>query len=800
MLRNYLKVTVRNLARHKGYSLISIFGLSMGMAVCILIFQYVYGEFSFDRYHENKDVIFRVNSTRLQESGERNPSALTPYRMAPVLAEQFPEIERITRFRNLPVIVKRGEHLFSESLLLSDPDALSMFSFEMLAGNPGAALPDKHSIILSEAAAEKYFGREDPMGQTLAIASKSKGSLGDFVVTGVVADLPVNSTIRFDFMVSMELIVDALPTFFLESWGARTTRTYVQLKEGASATALQQKIPAALEPHLPDDSPHLHNYEFYLQPLTDIHFDARFASLYESVNNPVYLLILGAIGLVILLMACINYSSLAIGRSSTRLREVGTRKLFGAVRRDLVNQFLGEALVLCFVALLLAVVLAELFLPVFNSLAQASLTAGAIVNWSTLGGLAALLLVVSLLCGGMPAVYSARFNPIDIFRGSLKLGSGGVYTRSLLVIQFALSILFVTCVLLMSQQLNYMKSCNLGFNGEQVAVLKIGGSRGPQIVQQLRTETQSFGQVQSISGTSESIGREDTYGYIGLEAEGVKVDAYVFGVDEQYLNTFEIPLVEGRNFSGEFPSDSTRSLIVNEAFVSSCGWESGLGKQVKVGFPGMENHAATIIGVVKDYHFQSLHAKIEPAVLHMSPFFKPSFAAVRIGADDLPGTVGLLRDKWASVAPEVPFEYFFLDQDFDRQYRAEEKWSEIIGLAALFAIGIAFLGLMGVTTLVLSRRTKEIGIRRVLGATVAAIVRLVGREFVYAVLVANLLAWPIAYYAMNRWLQGFAYRIDMPWPFFALSGALALAVAMTGVAVLSIRAAMANPINSLRQE
>ena len=800
MLRNYLKVALRNLNRHKGYSFISIVCLSMGMAACILIFQYLYSEWSFDRYHEKKDAIYRIGLTRIAESGERDPSALTPYRLALVLAEQIPEIEHITRFRNMSAVVKRDNHLYSEHLLLAEPDALAMFSFDMVAGDPATALSGKHSIVISESAAAKYFGSEDPLGQMLSITTKSAGSLGEFTITGVTADLPRSSTIKFDFLASMVLTEEVLPAMFLDSWGARTTRTYVQLKDGVSATAFEEKIPLALMPYLTEDGPSLDNYEFYLQPLTNVHFDPRFYSRFEVVNNPIYLIILAAIGVVILLMACINYSSLAVGRSSTRLREIGTRKLFGAVRRDLVNQFVGEAAVLCSISLVFAVVLAELFLPVFNGLAQASLTPGMILNGSTLVGLGGLLIVVSLLCGGIPAIYSARFNPIDVFRGFLKLGSGGLYTRSLLVVQFSLSILFVICVLMMSQQLNFMKARDLGFNSEQVVVLKIGGSRGPQIVRQLRSETQSDERVRTISGTSELVGREDTYGYIGLDAEGENVDAYIFKVDEEYLATLEIPLIDGRNFSAEFPSDSVSSLIVNEAFVRKRGWESAIGRQIRVGYPGLENDVGTVVGVVKDYHLLSLHANIEPAVLHMSPYFKPSYAAVRISGADVSGTLDMLRRTWASVAPEAPFEYFFLDQDFDQQYRSEERWSQIVGLAALFAILIAFLGLVGVTTLVLGRRTREIGIRRVLGATAASIVRLVGREFAYIVLAANLLAWPIAYYIMNRWLEGFAYRIDMPWVFFIAAGVLALIVAMAGVSVLSIKTATGRAIDSLKYE
>ncbi len=803
MFRNNLKVALRNLLRHKSYACINIIGLAVGLAICILIFQYVYVEMSYDKFHENGKNLYRFQISKRDDAGEWNHYSLSPIPLGPVLKEQFPEIQNFTRLMNRNTIVKANNNKFNETLLFTDPDFFSLFSFDLLRGNRVNALSDKYSAVISTTAAKKYFGTIDVLGKTFSI--RRGGEFHDFTVSAVCRDVPHNSTIQFDILLPSATLLDNMDANFRDSWGAMTTRTYIRLADGSDPALLESKFPTLFRSHLRDRygdeaDKILESFSFNLQPLAAIHLNPQISNTYEPVNNPVYLHILMAIGAFILILACINVINLALGQAATRFREMGTRRILGAGRMGLIKQFLGESLILSFISLALALVLAEISLPIFNRLAATNLSIAFFSNAVFLPALIGLAILVALVAGGYPALYLTRFRPAEIVRGAAKVGGPSLFTRALVVLQFSLSIFFIICTLMMSRQLDYMKDKNLGFDQDHVVMMPIKSGNGAQILELMKNELSSHRSIKSLTGCRESLGRISDYGFIDTKAGSVEDGSYIFRIDENYLKTMGIKLVEGRNFSTDFPADSTHSIIVNQAFVNKFGIESPLGEKVEAHFGGLEDNTGEIIGVVEDFNFLSLHTDIEPALLHISPKHRIGYIAAKVEPENLSATLGTLRTAWIKVAPDLPFEYYFLDDDFNRQYQAEERWSAIFGYSSFFAILIASLGLLGITALALSRRTKEIGIRKVLGATVTGLVRLVTKEFLLLVLIANLLAWPAAFYAMRTWMQSFAYKSKLGPEIFLFSAFLALAIAFITASYQAIKAALANPVDSLRQE
>ncbi len=488
MLKNYLKVAVRNFLRHKIYSLINLAGLAVSMAMCLLIYQYVTNELHFDSFHENRGSIYRVVPSIQDESGEWENYAMSPMPLAPILAEDYPAIQRFTRFTNTAqAVVKVGAHCFSERLLYADPDMLSMFSFPLIHGESRTALRDKSSIVITEAMATKYFGDTDAVGQVVSI--KLGGEFREFAVTGIAENIPDNSTISFDFLLPYEVIVELWGPPFTTSWGAMVTRTYVQLVDGAGPDVLEDKLPQFLKNRASLPEERLAGIRVWLQPLNDIHLNPAVQNSYEPTTNPMYLFILSGIALMLLFVACFNLTNISIGLSSIRLKEVGVRKVLGAPRMRLIRQFFIESIFLSVLALGAAIALAELVLPVFNSLANAHLASGQLLDWVTLPAMLLLMLLVAALSGAYPALYLSRLNPSHILKGSLQIGGANLFTRSLIVIQFAVSIFFIICTLYMSRQMDYVRSANLGFNDDHVLVLPVSSRGGDEIQQRLSNMT-----------------------------------------------------------------------------------------------------------------------------------------------------------------------------------------------------------------------------------------------------------------------------------------------------------------------
>ncbi len=813
MFKSYLKIALRHVLKYKTYSFINIFGLAVGVACCILVFLFVQHEMSYDKFHEHADRLYRVNLLTKTPAGSMKIGGGQPLPLAPTLKATFPEIRFATRFAQSNAVVRTSpENATKEQVLFADGDFFKTFSFPLLHGSAEAALADKKSIVLSEAMAQKYFGIEAPLGQTLTL--NFGGGDEDFTVAGVARKIPGNSSITFDFLLRYENAPNYkdLETSWT-SWGAVT---FVQLAANVQPAKLQAKF-RAFEKNYYQDMINTWQIlgwiakeegalQLSLQPLATIYLTPGVESLFPT-SNPAYSYILSGVGLIVLLIACINFTTLAIGRAASRTLEVGMRKTMGATRGRLLRQFWGEGLLFSLLALFMGIALAEFFLPAFNSLANKTLAIHYPGNWPIYGVMASLVFFVAFVAGGYPAVFLSGFQPIAILKNRLSLGSKHRLSQVLVVVQFSLSVLLIICAMIMSGQLRHLKTQNPGFNEEQVVVIPTNarGEEGEQMLERYRQRLRGYSSIVGLTGNSNGFNKERSWQSFGTK-DGANWQVNIMRVDKDFVKTTGMEIVQGRDFSPEMTSDVTEAVLVNEALVAAFGWNDparsgqkfsdfSLGKWND---PVMKEPA--IIGVVRDFNYASLHEKVKPLVLYLAPEKAIKYIFVRLASGDFASSLELLRNAWREAAQGKPFDYYFLDEDFDRQYRAEERWAQIVSYATLFAIVIACVGLFGLSALAVTKRTKEIGIRKVLGASVAGVVSLLAGDFLKLVALANIIAWPIAWYAMNQWLQNFAYRIDIGWWMFALAGGLALLIAFVTVSTQAIKAALANPIDSLRYE
>ncbi len=808
MFKNYLKIAIRNIFKQKLYSFINIFGLSLGVGCCILIYTFIQHEMSYDEFHQNHKQIYRVITTTKAPDGETDSHALQPVPMGAALKHEIPEVKNAVRFLERSAVFNHKGQTIAERVTFADPAVLQVFTLPLVFGDSETALEAPNSVVLAGPIAKKYFGDENPLGQSLSI--KMQDETHSYLVTGVLQDIPDNSSITFDILMPFE----KYPFYdrYADNWNSSRTNTYVQLTKTATASELNRKFPPFVKKHLGariaegqnegslsmDDDAWLIQF----QPLKDVHLDTKIEHGMEPTSNPSYSVILGGIALLVLLIACINFMTLAIGRSANRASEVGMRKVMGAVRGQLMWQFLGEAIIMSVLALCIGIAFAELFLPIFNGLAQKSLAIEYGTNWTAL---LALMLVVGLIAGSYPAVVLSRFQPIEIFKNKVKLGSKNFFTHSLVVLQFTLSIFLMVCTFIMSNQLKYMSSKNLGYNKDQVVVLKTftawGSGEGKKLLEIMRNKLISHGDVLNVSGTSFSFARGTNQE--GWQSAEVLREAYIYRVDENYLKTLGLKVAAGRDFSPQFPSDPTNSVIVNETLVENFGLvspELAVGKKLGGYDDGNGLVDPTIIGVLKDFHFTSLRNEITPAFLHINKSWPIWNILVKISPGNIPGSLETLKQIWLEIAPGKPFEYTFMDEDIAAQYASEQRWNKIVSYSTFLAILIACLGLFGLAAILSIRRTKEIGIRKVLGASIAKIVGLVSKQFLVLVALACLVSFPLAFMIMKKWLNSFVYRIEIEPVLFLLTGLLSILVAFLTVFYQSMKAALANPVEALRCE
>jgi putative ABC transport system permease protein len=796
MFKNYLKIALRNLRKQKLYSFINVFGLAVGIAFCALLFLYVQDELTFDDFHEKKDRIFRVYSISYEPDGSVRSTGgvYHPFLLGPALEADLPEIQRFVRLDDNPNFVRAGGEAFEENVLYADSTFFEVFTFPLQQGDPGTALNGLTSAVISIDAAHKYFGTADAVGKTLSIRLEDR--FEDFTVTGVAENVPSNSSIRFDVVIPFANRVTSDLTDCATRWTCSFLFTYVELVPGASVQALETKMPEFWGKYHPDRDANLSEQglsSYGFQPIQDVHLNPDFPHGLVAPSRPLYSYILAAIGMGVLLIACINFTTLAIGRSASRGKEIGVRKVVGANRAQLMRQFWGEALLLCLLGLLAGLVLAEAILPAFNTLTGKSLQLDYTGSWATIAALPVILLVTGLVAGSYPALVLSSFKPVDVLKNRLKLSGSNVLTRSMVVLQFALVIFLVMGTLIMLRQLDYVRSKDLGFTREQVVVVPLNGVSGQAALSYFRNELGERPEILGVTGASYSFGPSRGYAISGWTHEGVQHQYFRYDIESAFPTVMGLELLSGRNFNPELASDSSQAIIVNEAFVREVGMDDPIGRAVP-GFPG----EPAIIGVVRDFHFEPLHEQVKPAVLRLGRDL--NYILVRVAPHDVPASLGLLQTAWQEVAPGLPFDYAFLDDDLNRFYESEQRWSRIIGYSAFFAILIACLGMFGLAALAVASRTKEIGVRRVLGASVHSLIVLLSAPFAGLVLIAIVLAAPAAYFAARTWLDNFSYRIEIGPGIFLLAGGLALAVALFTVSYQAIKAALADPVKSLRYE
>lgn len=804
MIYNYVKIALRNLLKHPLYSAINIGGLAVGLACTLLIILYVQDELSFDGFYADAERIYRVVEERQTPDGVKRYFANTMGTIAPALLAEFPEVLAAVRIRDRGglgrVAVGYGEYsAYVGDHLMVEPSFFNVFDFKLLQGNAETALSDPRSIVLTERSANQYFGSENPIGKIL-----KTDRFGDLKVTGIVQNPPKNSHLDFNMLFPFA-IVESIEGWkrFINSWDSDGFITYVKMKENISVDEFNAKLLALVEQRRTEQKQQARIPS--LQTLTNIHFGSAHieADNNSSKGEIAYLYVFSAVGLFVLAIASINYMNLATARSMKRAKEVGMRKVAGAGKGQLVWQFLSESILFSLLSFVIAAIIVELVLPSFNAMANKALVLGLTANLLLVLGLFVLVICVGIVSGSYPALYLSQLNPAVAFRGESRVGTRASFLRkSLVVVQFSLSIIMIIATFVVSNQLDFIRTKNLGFNQDQLVVIDINSGNTRRNFVSIKNEIGAIPAVKSVSVSSRVPGEWKNISRINAVPEGSpETDVrsmYFMAIDEQFLDTFEISLAEGRNLSSEMGTDTT-AVIINETAAKMLGWDSVLGKELRV---PSENFTARVVGVVKDFHFQSLHEVINPLVLgHWNnPVTVIDYFTCRVNTASIQQTLLRLRQIHEKFDQETPFEFNFLDERLSDFYLQDQRVGTIFRIAASLTIVIASLGLLGLAAFAAEIRTKEIGVRKVLGASAAGIVRLLSMDFIKLVLIANLIAWPVAYYAMHQWLQDFAYRIELTLWVFALAGGAALLIALLTVSFQAVKAATANPVEALRHE
>lgn len=803
MFKNYIKVAFRNLIKHKFYSVINIAGLAIGIAACLLMLLYVQDELSYDKFHDNSPHIYRLNG-HLNMGNSVSSTATVSWPVTPALMADFPEIIAAAKiynphgWGNTPMISYEDQRYLEEEFLFADASILDIFTFEFLLGNPETALKSPNHVIISESTARKYFGDVLPMGQSIRYNNGT-----DFEVAGVVRDLPSNSHMKFDFIASFEGMRAMWNNWqgFDNNWAWVAAWSYLLLPNETTANRLAEQLPAFVQRHYPS-SLQEGGVSLSLQAMEDIHLHSHLELEFEPNNNMAYIYVFSAIAGLILLIACINFMNLATARSAGRAREVGMRKVLGAYRWTLMKQFLGEALLLSFVSMITAVLLIELALPWFNQLTGKALQVNYFDNALVLGGLFVLGLLVGIMSGSYPAFFLSAFRPVEVLKGALSRGAGSSRLREILVTsQFVISIALLICIGVIYNQLDYLKNKDLGFDKEQIVLFNMYGGIWNQFVP-FKNELMKSPAIHGVTAVGGSVPGSENSVENAYIVEGISRDQHqwlgTMRVNHDFVDVLGLEMLDGRPFSPEFSADSTSSFILNETAVAMLGWaDKAVGKKIDhVNTDGSVITSGQVVGVVKDFHFRPLQEPLKPLIIR----FGGGKFAVKMTTGNVRETLAHIEATWNRFVPDWPLNYQFMDQNLATLYAQEEKLGKIIRYFTMLAIFIACLGLLGLASFTAERRTKEIGVRKVLGATTPNLVMLISKDFTRLILIAFVIAIPIAYFAANRWLAEFAYRIDIGPGVFILAGLLALTIALLTVSYHAIRAAFINPVESLRYE
>jgi len=808
MFKNYLKTAFRNLAKNKGFTFINVFGLALGLATCMLIVFYVFDELSYDRFNTKADRIYRVNND-IKFGGNANSYAVSPAPMAAAFLAELPEVEQVVRFRDKGGFqVKKGDLRIKErKVIYADPSVFSVFTFPLLQGDPATALKEPRTVVLNERAAKKYFGSGNAMGKTLVFNDSLL-----YKVTGVMKDIPAQAHFNYDFFLSMASLDESREL----SWLSNNFNTYILLKKGASLKAVEAKFPKMVNEHVgPQLQAAVHlsignlekggsYFRFSLTPLLDIHLRSNRVAELGMNGNIQYVYIFGAIAAFILLIACVNFMNLSTARSSNRAREVGVRKVLGSPRKYLVAQFLSESVMVTFIATVIAVIAAKLLLPLFNQMAgkEMAITTQTLI-W-LIPVLLVLVVVIGCLAGSYPALFLSGFQPIDVLKGKLSAGfKGGMLRSGLVIFQFFISICLIIGTMVIYNQLKYIQSKDLGYSRDQVLVVQNVYNIGRQ-TPVFKKEVERMPDVKSVTLTgflpTEGYNNSTTVFQDRSMDSKRALSTQFWSVDDTYIPTLGMKLVAGRNFSHLLSTDSS-SVIINETAARKLGFADPLNKQLFVPTDnmGLHNKALHIVGVVKDFNFHSLRENVTPVILSYSDDW--GALAVKVKTANVPALIDRIKNKWKEIAPGQQFQYSFMDFDFKAAYDTEQRIGTIFITFTTLAIIIACLGLFGLAAYAAEQRTKEIGIRKVLGANVSTIVAMLSKDFILLVLISIAFAVPISWWGMQKmFLQDFAYRQNIQWWVFAAAGLGAIVIAFVTISFQSIKAALSNPVTSLRSE
>lgn len=802
MFKNYLKVSLRNLWKNKAFSAINIFGLATGIACSLLIFLFVKDERSYDAFHKDADNIYRVVKDFVNDDGSLIPDATTQAPLAPAMQKEMPEVAAITRIRpnwGGNYLLKYGEKKFTEEKLYGvDSSFFDVFTFPFVQGSARAAFKDVGSIVLTESSAKKIFYKENPLGKILTI-----DRYGEMTVSGVIKDVPANSHFHFDYLVSYHKQPGNDPQ--LNNWDGYNDYTYVKVKPGANIPAFVKKIQ-----QLNDRNIEKSYSNFYVQPIKNIHLGSHLKWELEPNGDKQYVYIFTIIALFIIIIAGINYMNLSTAKASIRAKEIGVRKVAGALRSSLINQFLFESVITCLFAAVVAIGIAQLLLPVVNDLTakQLSLLQGQGLLYALIGSL-----LLGLLAGFFPALYLSSFKPILVLKG-LKLNDRGALSlrKVLVVVQFSISIVLIIGAVIISQQMHYLRSAKLGFNTDQVVAIRSANFLSPSDRSAFKNELKQITGVKDVTASNGFLPNGFSTSRVSVKGSTQEQQVNFISVDYNFLDLMQIKIKEGRGFSPNFPSDTLNNgipggpleqtiggIILNETATKELNLASPIGKQILWATDRDTNYYVNIVGVVKDFHFTSLRNEIKPFAFLVNPRAQGALL-VKLSANNIDRTLAQIQNKWKQFPSERALDYTFVDETFARLYNAESRFQKVFISLVILGIIIACLGLLGLATFAAQQRVKEIGIRKVLGASITSIVQLLSKDFLKLVLIAFVIALPVGWYATNRWLQDFAYRIDIKWWVFLLAGLIAVVIAFVTISFQTVKAALTNPVKNLRTE
>ncbi len=799
MLRNNFKIAWRNILRNKLYTFINLIGLAIGFSSCLLIVLFVTDEISYDRYFVNSDRTFRLVGDYVQGGDSKTSSALTQYQLAPNLKEAFPEIEKITRIGRGGNNVYLEEELFQESeVFFGEPEFFEILTWELIIGESAKVLDAPNKVVISEKISKKYFGDESPIGKVLHFQGLPAS------VSGVMRDVPANTHFHPNFVISMSSVHDHYPEWMHTNWSGTSHYTYILFEEGANLDGFPEKVASLVAEKLrfKENVP-----DYFLQPIADIHLGSNRANELESNGNVDYVYIFSIIAAVILVIASINYINLTTASSLYRSREIGMKKVLGAGRNQMIGQFQMESLLMTFLAAMIALVISELSIPFFNQIAEKTLPGNLFLQTDVVLGLIVVTLLVGTVAGIFPVTYILKFDLAQSLKGKIShVNRSSISLSNLLVIaQFAISIVLILGTLVILKQLNFMQNKDLGINSDHVVEVFAWSGEVQQRYETFKSVLESDPLIHSVSAAgnefSARIGGWRQYSFDGEESVSLPTTI----VELDIFKTLQAEIVEGRDFSKDFITDRTEAYVLNESAVSFLNIETPVNTSIEGSiFTGSVwgKKRAKIIGVVKDFHMASLHSPVQPVVfsLQTEGTMGVGVVMIKIDGSKINESIERIEAVWKEFAPRTPFVYEFMDEDIQRHYEAEKRFLLIVSIFTTLGILIGCLGLFGLTTFMVQHRVKEIGIRKVMGASVAGLVRLLSWKFIRLVLLANVLAWPIAFFLMEEWLQDFAYRMEQDIFVFVSSAAIALLIAFLTVSFHSIKSSMSNPVDALRME